>query len=310
MENTHEDFISKGSDDIESDTPKEFRLWKFIEFTDAWHQCDTSIIDDISPSWFVRREKLKDNSTEYSDFLNRLKREHAIETGVIERLYDLKKGITETFIKKGFVESYLSHDDTNVPTQVLMKHLKDHLDAVDFVFDVVKDNRFLSTSFIKELHQLVTRHQGHAEGRDGVGNKLKIQLLKGDYKIQENNPTREDGTLIRYCPPEHVAAEMDRLVEIHNQLLIQNEHPVIISAWVHHAFTTIHPFQDGNGRVGRLLASLILIKANLFPFTVLREEAREKYIDALEEADMGKPQNLVDYFATIQRRYIKTALLL
>ena len=62
--------------------------------------------------------------------MNRLKREHAIETGVIERLYDLKKGITEPFIKKGFVESYLSHDDTNVPTQVLMKHLKDHLDAV------------------------------------------------------------------------------------------------------------------------------------------------------------------------------------
>ncbi len=134
--------------------------------------------------------------------MNRLKREHAIETGVIERLYDLKKGITEPFIKKGFVESYLSHDDTNVPTQVLMKHLKDHLDAVDFVFDVVKDNRYLSTSFIKELHQLVTRHQGHAEGRDGVGNKLKIQLLEGDYKKQENNPTREDGTLIRYCPPE------------------------------------------------------------------------------------------------------------
>ena len=308
MENVNKDITSKGTNDLKSDEPKEFRLWKFIEFTDTWQTCDTSIIDDISPSWFTRREKLKDNSTEYSDFLDRLKREHAIETGVIERLYDLKKGITETFIKKGFVESYLSHDDTNVPTHVLMKHLKDHLDAVDFVFDVVKDNRFLSTSFIKELHQLVTRHQDNAEGRDSTGTKVKIALLKGEYKTRENNPTREDGTLIRYCPPEHVAAEMDRLVEIHNQLLTQKEHPVIISAWVHHAFTTIHPFQDGNGRVGRLLASLILIKANLFPFTVLREEAREKYIDALEAADKGEPQNLVNYFCDVQKRNIEKAL--
>jgi Fic family protein len=240
--------------------------------------------------------------------LGKLKREHAIETGVIERLYDLKKGITETFIKKGFVESYLSHGDTNVPTQQLMNHLKDHLEAVDFVFDVVKDNRFLSVGFIKELHHLVTRHQDHAEGRDSVGNKMKIPLLKGEYKQNENNPTNSEGVIIRYCPPEHVAAEMDKLIEIHDALLAQKEHPIIISAWIHHAFTTIHPFQDGNGRVGRLLASLILIKANLFPFTVLREEAREKYIDALEAADKGDPQNLVDYFATIQRRNIEKAL--
>lgn len=306
MENTNENFMSNW--DNEFPKPKEFRFWKFIEFNDLWHNSDTSKLDDISPSWFSRREKLKDNSTEYSDFLGKLKREHAIETGVIERLYDLKKGITETFIKKGFVESYLSHGDTNVPTQQLMNHLKDHLEAVDFVFDVVKDNRFLSVSFIKELHQLVTRHQDHAEGRDYLGNKIKIPLLKGEFKQNENNPTNREGVVIRYCPPEHVAAEMDRLIDIHNELVAQNEHPIIISAWVHHAFTTIHPFQDGNGRVGRLLASLILIKANLFPFTVLREEAREKYIDALEEADKGAPQGLVDYFATIQRRNIEKAL--
>lgn len=70
----------------------------------------------------------------------------------------------------------------------------------------------------------------------------------------------------------------------------------------------IHPFQDGNGRVARLLASLILIKSNYFPFTVLREEARVKYIDALEEADNGNCQKLIDYFAEVQRRNIERAL--
>jgi len=75
--------------------------------------------------------------------------------------------------------------------------------------------------------------------------------------------------------------------------------------WFHHAFTTIDPFQDGNGRIARLLASLILIKHGLFPFTVLRGEAKVKYIDALEKADAHEFQPLIDYFAEVQKKHIE-----
>jgi Fic family protein len=132
--------------------------------------------------------------------------------------------------------------------------------------------------------------------------------LKGSFKERENNPTREDGTRVLYCPPEHVVSEMDRLIEIYNILCEKSVNPLIISAWIHHAFTIIHPFQDGNGRVVRLLSSLILIKNNLFPLTVLREDAKLKYIYALEEADKGNPQPLVSYFAEIQKQNIEEAL--
>lgn len=287
---------------------KTYRLWKHIDLTPNWLESDTSTIDDLSPSWFARREILQNNSQEYQEFMAELKREHAIETGIIERMYDLEKGITETFIKKGFVESYISHNDTNVPVPKLLAHLTDHLDAVDFVFDVVKQNRPLSIGFIKDLHSLVTRNQEYAEGRDQFGTKTKIDLLKGEFKKFENNPTREDGTLVLYCPPDHVAAEMDNLVRIYNKAESEGIHSLICATWFHHAFTTIHPFQDGNGRVARLLASLILIKHGLFPFTVLREEAKIKYIDALEKADNGEPQPLVDYFAEVQKRHIEKAL--
>lgn len=111
-----------------------------------------------------------------------------------------------------------------------------------------------------------------------------------------------------YCPPDHVQTEMDNLVSIYNDAESKNIHPLICATWFHHAFTTIHPFQDGNGRVARLLASLILIKHGLFPFTVLREEAKVKYIDALEKADTGEPLPLVDYFAEVQKRHIEKAL--
>ena len=287
---------------------KTYRLWKFLTFSDSWKRCDTSPIDDISSSWFQRRKKLQDNSREYELFLTGLKREHAIETGIVERMYDLDKGITETFIKEGFVQSYISHGDTNVPIPKLISHLKDHLNAVDFVFSVVKENRALTVSFVKELHSLLTQHQEYADGRDQFGHNINIKLLRGKFKERENNPSREDGTVIMYCPPEHVDAEMDKLVLLYNEAVADGVHPIINAAWFHHAFTTIHPFQDGNGRVARLLSSLILVKNGFFSFTVLREEAKVKYIDALEEADCGRPQKLVDYFIEVQKRNIEKAL--
>lgn len=287
---------------------KVFRLWKPVAFTDAWRKCDTSILDDIAPSWFARREKLQDTSTEFKEFLERLKREHAIETGLIEQLYDLDKGVTETLIKEGFVASYLSHGDTNIPIPKLLGHLNDQLEAMDFVFDMVKEDRPLSKSFIRSLHQLLTRHQESAAGRDIFGNRVEIPLQKGIFKTRENNPTSPNGIKILYCSPDHVEAEMDNLVNIFHQLLKDEEHPLIISSWFHHAFVSIHPFQDGNGRMARLLTSLILIKFGYFPITVLREEAKIKYIAALEKADNGVYQPLVSYFANIQRKNIEKVL--
>ncbi|WKN41527.1 Fic family protein [Tunicatimonas pelagia] len=284
------------------------RIWRHISFSDEWAYADTSVLDEIAPSWFSRREVLLENSKEYQDFMNRLKRRHAIETGVVERMYDIEKGVTETLINEGFLSSLISHGDTNIEKKKLLSHLDDHLEAVDFIFDVVKENRPLTKGFILELHQLTTRHQEFAEGRGQFGNKTKIALIKGKFKERENNPTRPDGIVVKYCPPDHVEAEMDNLIKIYEGLIEQKVHPLIVASWVHHAFTTIHPFQDGNGRVVRLIASLILIKANYFPVTVLREEAKEKYIKSLEESDAGSPQRLVTYFGEIQRRNIEEVL--
>jgi Fic family protein len=282
-------------------------IWKPIEFTNTWRDADTSILDDLAPSWFSKRVEFKDGNVEYEEFINRLKRQHAIETGVVEKLYDLSEGITQTFIKEGFIESYLSHDDTNIPPKQLMGFLQDHFLAMDFIFDLVKNERPLSVSFIKQLHQLITKNQDYTDGIDSLGNRVRIKLLKGEFKQSPNNPRRQSGEVFAYCPPIHVLSEMDKLIEIHNELWEEKVSPVIISAWVHHAFTQIHPFQDGNGRIARLLASLILIRGQLFPFTVKRDE-KPKYIRALENADSFMPQDLVSFFCEVQKRNIENAL--
>ena len=77
--------------------------------------------------------------------------------------------------------------------------------------------------------------------------------------------------------------------------------PEVEAAWLHHRFTQIHPFQDGNGRVARCLATLILLKAEWFPLVITRDD-RADCIGALETADAGDLKPLVDFFAARQKR--------
>jgi Fic family protein len=180
-------------------------------------------------------------------------------------MYDLSRGVTETLIKDGFVASHLQHGETNIPQELLMSYLSDNLDAIDFIFQFVRSGRQLSTSYIKELHALITRHQDTIDAVDQFGKRGKVKLLKGEYKKLLNNPQR-DGIIYNYCPPEQTASEMDNLIDIFNNEL-RDAHILIKAAFLHHSFVQIHPFQDGNGRLARLLASFVLIKDGLFPLT-------------------------------------------
>lgn len=295
------------------ENPNTAALWQPIAFSANWAATTTVRLDELRPSWEKRRSQLTDTSEDYRQFIEQLKRRHAIETGVIENLYDLDRGVTETFVRDGIAGAILQHDDTNISPQLLLAHLRDHLESVDFVFDTVKNERPLTIHFIRELHELLTRHQDSADGRDALGNLVKIPLLKGQFKQRPNNPVRPDGIQVLYAPPEQVDSEMDTLILEYNAREEQQEHPARLAAWVHHAFTQIHPFQDGNGRIARLLASLILIRHNLFPFTVVRNQpnannTKRDYIEALEMADLGDPQPLVTFFCNLQRDAIEEAL--
>ncbi|HIK10995.1 MAG TPA: Fic family protein [Oscillatoriaceae cyanobacterium M33_DOE_052] len=89
---------------------------------------------------------------------------------------------------------------------------------------------------------------------------------------------------------------VDRLIALHHQHKQRNILPEIEAAWLHHRFTQIHPFQDGNGRLARCLASLIFIQAGWFPLAVTRDD-RAVYIHASEQADRGDLSWLVKLFA-------------
>ncbi len=262
------------------------------------NELGSSEISGIKATWTEQRERLRDTA-QLSDFTEKLSREWAIETGILENLYEIDRGVTQTLIERGFQSELLSHGTTNKPRGYVIQLLRDQKDALEFVFAFVKDDRSLTTSYIKELHAVLLRNQHTTEGLDSHGRKVDIPLIKGDWKKQPNNPFG-DGVMYSYCPPEQVGSEMDRLIEIHEEHIGNGVSAEVQAAWLHHRFTQIHPFQDGNGRVARAIASLVLVKEGLFPL-VIRRDDRGGYLEALEAADRGDLNPLAELVTRLQR---------
>jgi len=256
--------------------------------------------------WQEKRSELEELD-EMRTFREKLVRSWAIETGVIERVYDIDRGTTELLIEHGLKSSLIDRSSTDKDPELVLRIIGDQSKAIEGLFDFIKRDRELSVGYVKELHAALTRSQEEVEGVDQFGNPTRIRLIHGDWKKLPNNPTRPDGSVYEYCPPEQVPSEMERLVEMHLQHERDGVAPEVEAAWLHHRFTQIHPFQDGNGRVARALATLVFLRAGWFPLTIDRDR-KETYIDNLEAADLGDLRDLSRLFGSLERDAIVRAL--
>jgi Fic family protein len=282
--------------------------WRFIEdLPQDWQEMASQELGSLAPIWKERVAQLRESSSELKQFNERLGREWAIETGIIENLYSIDRGTTRLLIEHGLVADLIAHGTTDRPAEQIIPILRDHKEVLEGIFVFIKQGRDLSTSYIKDLHAALTRHQPTVEAITTEGQPIRVTLLRGEWKKQPNNPTRPDGEAHEYCPPEQVASEMDTLVSWHKRHIQQGVPPEVEAAWLHHRFTQIHPFQDGNGRVARVLASLIFLRAGWFPLIIHRDIRRE-YITALEQADSGDLKPLIQLFSDIQKKAFLKAL--
>lgn len=281
--------------------------WKPIEpLSGEERKTDLAAMRPLYENWRASKKRLQESSeAQLADFNRRLIRRLSVETGILERLYDLDRGTTEALVANGFLEDLVSHSSTNIEPAQLIDILRDQEAAVGLVIDCVASNRQLTKSLLHELHTILTRHQETTTAVDPLGNRREIALLKGKFKEQPNNPRRPDGEMHEYCPPIHVESEVDNLLAWLPELA--NEDPIIVATWLHHRFTQIHPYQDGNGRVARALTTLVLLRADLLPLVVDRD-LRTDYIKALELADQAQLSTLAEIFARLERNAILQAL--
>ena len=242
-------------------------------------------------------------------YLAERQREFAIETGQIEGLYTLKRGVTEQLITEGLEGVRGQHTTEGLDDRTIRGLLEDQNTAPDLVFATIKGERPLSHSVLCEWHALLTRHQDTVTGLTLEGRRVQVEFKeKGVYKTRPNNPRRPDGVIHEYCPPEHCRSEMDRLFELYGDIGAQQFPVAVEAAWLHHRFVRTHPFRDGNGRMARLLMASSYIRQSLPP-PVITAANRGGYIEMLEMADEGNLRPFCEYLEALANETLTRAVL-
>ncbi len=157
-----------------------------------------------------------------------------------------------------------------------------HFRCIDIVID--QAGATLTEKLIKELHYVL---------KSGTGDSRKDWFAVGEYKKLPNEVGGNNTTL-----PEQVADEMQTLMKHYNALPAKTLEDIIA---FHVAFERIHPFQDGNGRVGRLILFKECLKYNIVPF-IIEDNLKLFYYRGLKEWDREKGY-LMDTCLTAQDRF-------
>ena len=183
------------------------------------------------------------------------------------------------------------------------KFMRDHLDiqghddAVKAVEDAVGSEHALTEVFIRNLHRILLKEPYDADAMTPDGKATKRRVAIGDYKTVPNNVKTSTGETYYFTPPEQVKPAMSDLIDWYRKQEAANEHPVIIAATFHYRVVRIHPFDDGNGRMARLLMNLILIKHG-YTVAIIPVSQRSRYIEELERIDKTEDlAEFIDYVA-------------
>lgn len=270
--------------------------WREVQPLDELNgdlQAVIASVDALRGAWEEALAQV--SSDEFAEARRRSLRRHAIETGIIERLYDLDWGITEALVAEGLTADVAAREGGIEEDTLTL--IRSQFEALEFLAAAAREGSELTIWFIRQLHSAITRTQRTYEGTNHLGQVVQAPLHHGQWKLWPNHVRRPDGTLLEYVPPEQVQQQMERLIELYHQA--EDSHPLIKAAWLHHRFICIHPFEDGNGRVARGLTLLLLLKARYAPLVVDRRD-REAYIAALEAANRDDLRPLVRLFARLE----------
>ncbi len=143
----------------------------------------------------------------------------------------------------------------------------------------------LNETFIRQLHHVLLREDYTVTRKAKNGKKTSYVIHAGRYKTRPNSVITATGELFRYASPEETPSLMADLVKWYNKAAASGKlDPVQLAALFHYRYIRIHPFEDGNGRIARLMMNFILYRYN-FPMIVVPSKGKAEYLAALNKCD-------------------------
>lgn len=144
----------------------------------------------------------------------------------------------------------------------------------------------LTQNFIRTLHKTLLREDYTVYRTLPGGVQTSYTIHAGQYKTRPNSVITRYGNRFEYASPEETPALMTDLINWYNS---EEEAgrltPIELAALFHYRYIRIHPFEDGNGRIARLIVNFILARHGL-PMIVVRSRNKKEYLEALHKTDL------------------------
>ena len=144
----------------------------------------------------------------------------------------------------------------------------------------------LTEIFIRQLHHTLLREDYTMYRQLPDGTTTSYVIHAGVYKTRPNSVITVTGERFEYASPEETPALMNDLVNWYNEAEQSNNmSPIELASVFHYRYIRIHPFEDGNGRISRLLVNYILTRHG-YPMLVVKSKDKSNYLTALNRCDV------------------------
>jgi Fic family protein len=203
----------------------------------------------------------------------------------------------------GETELLLIHGQTQGSHQLReYEEMKAHDVALGRLRELAAEKRPLTEAEIRTWNQIILKEPFWKAAITPDGEPTPKRIIPGQYKDSPNSVRTATGELFEFAAPLDVPSRMHELVgQLNESMFLPLVELSARLARTHHEFLLIHPFDDGNGRVARLILNYVLMCRDLVPIIIPSDE-KKIYLMALRQSDAGIGEALVDYI--VQRMIV------
>ena len=213
-----------------------------------------------------------------------------VASNVLENVFQLDGLSWSRLIRMGFFEN--SIDGISVRSRIkkpkkIVRILNNTLDAMESLSKFLDNVVEFNCDFIRVIHRTMLKDDNIEEMEIEEGMSGYRLIATGKFRSAACLTDHNNGNdMTQFCHHNQIEAEMDRYCDRVRDILANypNMDPFMKAAWLQWAFLRIHPFEDGNGRVSRIISSIPLLKM-CFPPIVVSPKNKNEYFAAIHAAD-------------------------
>jgi Fic family protein len=189
------------------------------------------------------------------------------------------------------------------------EEMKAHDVGIEHLRNLAADKaRLINPGDIRDLNKIILKEPFWKPTQTPDGQPSRAQVIPGEYKTLPNSVITATGELFEYAAPIEVPARMQALVDWLGEALADPKLNILtIAAKLHHEFVLIHPFDDGNGRVARMLVNYLFLRDG-YPPIIVPTEQKKDYLTTLRLADAGDLAPLAEFFGKQLTRSLDLAI--